>query len=487
MTGSRRGRGGSPSATASLPPIPAANPVANCDGRTRSPAQQVQLGQATGAAGNTVARHFSATAVARHFSARYKQQEHVVRQRKARSRNWLYDKGQPARDMDMRHGNFNPIRTIFGIDHHPKIGRGSMLVHPESPFHLACTLVSCLLLLYVVIFVQMEVGFFWNEGLCGPKALGDIVYFDIFVDCWFIFEMLLAFVTGVYIEGRYVDDFTVVAAKYLTGSFWFDLLTCFPESIIEAFIVSKACGQGTGEDQKAVADSNLQHQTRLLALLQLLRPLRVFRLVRMIKLRKKYEDLRRLLPQSGFWLHVVHRIGRHTPSCAWSMLKTFSLILCIVHTCSCMYWLVKEASLHEEDLADFLAQHQLSSDASVTGQVKTLQRVSVVYRKDLACWLVNVAGVFLRYGTLSHPVTRNSLTFVCVRLPQNATCCRFTTSTRLDPKMYLKSCRFPSRKWARNSFIESCLRSHLVTLFTHVLTRTLACHVSSDIHNRGLR
>ena len=395
-TGSRRGRGGSPTATVSLTHTsPAANPVANFDGevfRTRSPAQQVAKGD-------------DATALARHFSARYRQQEHVVQQRMARSRNWLYDKGQPSRDMDMRHGNFNPIRTIFGIDHHPKIGRGSMLVHPESPFHLACTLVSCLLLLYVVIFVQIEVGFSWNEGLCGPKALGDIVYFDIFVDCWFIFEMGLAFVTGVFIEGRYVDDFMVVATKYLTGSFWFDLLTCFPESIIEAFIVSKACGQGAGEDQKAVGvDSNLQHQTRLLALLQLLRPLRVFRLVRMVKLRKKYEDLRGLLPQSGFWLHVMHRIGRHTPSCAWSMVKTFFLILCIVHTSSCMYWLVKAATLHEEDMADFLAQHQLSSDASVAGRVIKMQRVSVVYQKGLAFRLVNVAGRFhaLRHARASH-------------------------------------------------------------------------------------
>jgi len=301
------------------------------------------------------------------FSVRYLERESEIRVRKPKNKNWL-SANKTGEYLSAKQWVSQPMKAIFGIDRKPKIGRGSRLVHPDSFFHLACTLISCGLLLYVVVFVQIEVAFYWRTGLCDTQGSEFTENFDIFVDCWFLLEMALGFVTGKYVEGRYVDDFKIVAAKYLTGAFWFDFCTCVPESIIEAVIKNSACRpQAVVIDSHLDAESIVHSQTRLLSILQLLRPLRVFRLFRMARLGKKFEQLRHMLPVSGVGVRVVHGISKWAPSCAWAMSKIGFIIVCIVHTCSCLFWLVKEVSSKEEDIADFLEDHLLPRDASVTG------------------------------------------------------------------------------------------------------------------------
>ena len=56
---------------------------------------------------------------------------------------------------------------LFGI--YPKATLGnkqSRIVNPESPFYIGVTAVSVVLLLYVALIVQVEVGFFWKHDLC---------------------------------------------------------------------------------------------------------------------------------------------------------------------------------------------------------------------------------------------------------------------------------------------------------------------------------
>ena len=123
--------------------------------------------------------------------------------------------------------------------------------------------ISVIALIYILIVVQVEIGFFWMEPPC---RFIPTHFFDMAVDAWFMLEMLLTFVTGVYdagvyrVSSRFVskiqagpivrrgvtmsylqDGFIWVTRRYLRGQFWFDATTCFPVSIIEHFVMQANC------------------------------------------------------------------------------------------------------------------------------------------------------------------------------------------------------------------------------------------------------
>ena len=109
------------------------------------------------------------------------------------------------------------IHKITGIDRHAGIGhQRSKLLHPDFPFVQYFNIISTFLLIYVALVVQVEVGFFWQEGLCQGEK-GAMQYFDVFVDCFFILEILLKFFTGVFVEGQYIDEYSTVACTYIQG------------------------------------------------------------------------------------------------------------------------------------------------------------------------------------------------------------------------------------------------------------------------------
>jgi hypothetical protein len=77
---------------------------------------------------------------------------------KRKHSNWLVREGPQGATI---------LGWLFGIYPKPTLGnRQSRLVNPESPFYLAVTGVSVILLLYVALIVQVEVGFFWKHDLC---------------------------------------------------------------------------------------------------------------------------------------------------------------------------------------------------------------------------------------------------------------------------------------------------------------------------------
>jgi len=46
-----------------------------------------------------------------------------------------------------------PLTVLFGISFSPHVGHQSRLMHPDSPFIILCTAISCCLLIYVLIVV----------------------------------------------------------------------------------------------------------------------------------------------------------------------------------------------------------------------------------------------------------------------------------------------------------------------------------------------
>ena len=82
-----------------------------------------------------------------------------------------------------------------GVHWNAGIGqKRSRLLHPHFPFLQVVNLVSANLLVYVAIFVQVDVGFYWNLGLCEFEN-NALTKFNIFVDCFSLFEMAIRFVT----------------------------------------------------------------------------------------------------------------------------------------------------------------------------------------------------------------------------------------------------------------------------------------------------
>lgn len=81
------------------------------------------------------------------------------------------------------------VFALTGIHRDPGIGhQRTALLHPDYPLVQMFTAISTVLLVYVAIVVQVEVGFFWHESLCAPKNM-DLMRLDVFVDCFFLFDL----------------------------------------------------------------------------------------------------------------------------------------------------------------------------------------------------------------------------------------------------------------------------------------------------------
>ena len=81
--------------------------------------------------------------------------------------------------------NKSKLHYITGLDRSAGLGgQRSMLLHPDYPLIQTLTAISTILLVYVAAVVQVEVGFYWHEGLCASQN-GPLQSFDVFVDLFF--------------------------------------------------------------------------------------------------------------------------------------------------------------------------------------------------------------------------------------------------------------------------------------------------------------
>ncbi|EKX37596.1 hypothetical protein GUITHDRAFT_144874 [Guillardia theta CCMP2712] len=176
-------------------------------------------------------------------------------------------------------------------------------------------------------------GFFWTADSCVKTPT---LYFDVFVDSFFLLEILLNFVTGTFIHNEYVDDLGRVLLSYVQRSLFFDLITSIPASYVELATL-KACERGgTGGDQSF-------RLVRMLKPVRLLKILRTFRAISMLE-----SDV----PTSG----IISKILRsfRLPSNITRILKVLLVIALIEHASASMFWLVKEHSNSYEDVLLFL-------------------------------------------------------------------------------------------------------------------------------------
>jgi len=141
------------------------------------------------------------------------------------------------RKTELRNGGW--VLQVFGIGKAYGGMPGSKLVNPQSPFAMVWLITSALLLLYSALCSSFYVGFLWQATLCDSPP--PTLPFDMFVDLFFLIEVVLTFFTGTTIAGEYSDSLHKVAGRYLkSGAFVFDLITSLPVSFVE-FELLKQC------------------------------------------------------------------------------------------------------------------------------------------------------------------------------------------------------------------------------------------------------
>ncbi|EKX41196.1 hypothetical protein GUITHDRAFT_112669 [Guillardia theta CCMP2712] len=227
----------------------------------------------------------------------------------------------------------NVFWRFLGIGDRQGNLKASRLIHPESPFNYTVSLVSSLLLLYTAIVVQVTVSFFWNAPDCWSSPT---LPFDMFVDTFFVFQIFLTFFTGVEIQGVYADSLGAVAWNYVTHAFIFDVFTSIPSSYVEYFAVKECGSSGTSVNMNS------------LLIMRCIKPLRLLKLSRMFRMKKIrliLDSIEEFFQLPGFMMRM------------FSMLAGISLL---VHSCACIYWLIKEMTFSQDEICLFLSHYNLN-------------------------------------------------------------------------------------------------------------------------------
>ena len=268
------------------------------------------------------------------------------------------------------------LRRISGITWTAEMGRPrSRLLHPHYPLIQFFRGVTSVLLVYVALVVQVEVGFFWHVELCEVPNSSKTT-FDMCVDAYFLFEIILNFFTGIFVDGAYTDRMSVVAYRYATSGLLFDCVTSVPVSVLEFIAREKMCGSMADKSAALNQDFEDLPEIRGLKLMRALKPLRLFKLLKLMRAQQVMIWFERTLTA----LHVPVFVAR--------MANTFMRCGMVVHTCTCVYWLVKESSCTEEEIDFFLRTHNLEDPDSL------------IQKYSLAFYFVNTIFSTVGFGDI---------------------------------------------------------------------------------------
>ena len=129
-----------------------------------------------------------------------------------------------------------------------------------------------------------------------------------------------------------------------------------------------------------------------LRVLRTLKPLRIFKLMRLLRA----GQLSMLVDAADALLHL--------PVFVMRMIRVFMSIAFVVHTCCCMFWLVREATMTTEDIDEVLAYHGLRPN-----------NVEDLLEKYLLSWyFVNTIFTTVGFGDISAETTLERVFVVVV-------------------------------------------------------------------------
>jgi hypothetical protein len=187
-------------------------------------------------------------------------------------------------------------------------GKGQVwFIHPEGQFRKTWDFFQSFLLVYVAVMVPLRMGFSMEAEV---GSFGWSI--ELFVDLYFIADIIFNFRTGVYdSDGVLIHERKVIRSKYLKGWFPIDIISCFPAGYI-AQIASAISGDGA---EGGGAIKNMKG-IRILRLLRLAKMLRLGRLKRIFaRYAEELQPVMKLMKLSGMML--VALFLAHLLACIW--------------------------------------------------------------------------------------------------------------------------------------------------------------------------
>jgi len=218
---------------------------------------------------------------------------------------------------------------------------GSRLIHPLSPFMQGEVLVCGLLLLYTAIVAPVQICMWAYDDPCNRFPTLE---FDVFVDSFFLAEILLQFFVGFLREDQvYIDSPALVARAYLESPlrFWFDAATSIPFSILDFVVYQNSC-----VSSGAVSDTSSLGETRLLRVVKIFRLLKMLRLLKLIKFLSIVQDYATVMLGQNFF----------------KIFRLLSIVLFAVHFFACAFWRVASTSRSPEELDALLSSKNVPPD-----------------------------------------------------------------------------------------------------------------------------
>jgi len=190
----------------------------------------------------------------------------------------------------------------------------SVPINPSSPFSQCWEFLSGLLLLYTTAVTPLLISFFSEEeGWC---RRAPTLKMDMFVDSFFISEIILHFLTGRVHHGQYIFRFNEVVELYLQGTLPVDVITACPVAWLEfALVADQTCEEKRASPPDA-SGSFVQY-------MRLIRMLRMLRLLKVLKIFNVLRDLFRLRPTIIRLLKLAFTVVMiaHVGGCAWWFIK----------------------------------------------------------------------------------------------------------------------------------------------------------------------
>eukprot|EP01044_Picomonas_judraskeda_P008528 COSAG03_NODE_980_length_5128_cov_1.552197_4_plen_512_part_00 len=177
---------------------------------------------------------------------------------------------------------------------------------PDSVVRVGWDLMMVVLLFYMVLTVPVQIAFS-IEIEFGTWSF----WFDIFVDVYFLFDILLNTQTA-YVDDRGVLEINRkrICKHYVTGWFIVDFVTCIPISYIMLLLSDN--------------DSRKNSPTRAFKIVRLTKLSKLLRVSRLLKIIERYRDQLRVIMStaSGFVWALLVFLMAHVFATMWQLLRT---------------------------------------------------------------------------------------------------------------------------------------------------------------------
>lgn len=99
------------------------------------------------------------------------------------------------------------------------------MIFPDSTVRTIIDGVSFLFLMVISVYIPFVICF-------SIETTRTLQIFEFLIDCWFIFEIAMNFITGYYEKGVLVLKFTSIAKNYVQGFFFVDIISSIPISFL---------------------------------------------------------------------------------------------------------------------------------------------------------------------------------------------------------------------------------------------------------------